>query len=548
MWQRLCRRILAPGLVIAILLSAAWREDRSHPLDFWSHSEPAGDYVNICLAHALNIDFWVSQTPLINGRTVNDNNSLHPGLPLQATSWAAYRIPTLGKSADVAERCESVFVDPSSFWVVLRLAAIALGLVGSILLVRAASTYGFLYSIAVGLVYYCYEPAWKYTICMLGNESFALPLSLAVAWFASRSLNPSEGGAALKWYFGWGSLCALCWLNKLNYIAWTVAALPAFAAYYFALRPPIRQMGSRLAAFGCGFIVAAYALATLFLGSGGLSRILHLHFAVLTHSGNYGIGPAGAVSLSAVRNALFSLSAYWPFLGLSAGICALGLGVVVSTARSGWPRSGNAAYLIYLLCAAGLFLAATLKHYGSHYLIAGVPAISLLLLAIGGHVGAVMRVALSLAVCLGLIHSYRRFWILEDTNFRREMEMKTSLQAVEDLPGRDRGGVMWTYRLPNRRFVMELIQYLAGVPEVAAVIDEKFPTPDSVYFLWNPDVRVGAETRPFDKAKWRYAVFQRDYYGYLLTGSQASAKEYFERHCKRIIDEPMTIVFERTAE
>ena len=95
---------------------------------------------------------------------------------------------------------------------------------------------------------------------------------------------------------------------------------------------------------------------------------------------------------------------------------------------------------------------------------------------------------------------------------------------------------------------MELAQFLAGVPEVASIIDEKFQSPDRVYFLWNPNVRIGTESIPFEKVKWRYAVFERGNFDYFLKGPQAGAKDYFEQHCKRIMDGPEICVFERAGE
>ena len=542
------RKLLAPLLVVAILASAAWRENRSHPLDFWSHSDGYGDYVTICMAHALNIDFWVSKSPVSSRREINDNNTLHPGFPLQATSWAAYRISSIGKGHDAAARCESVISDPSAFWLSIRLIAIAIGVVCSVFLTRAASSQGFAYSLAVGLFYFCYQPAWDYSIRLLGNETFALPLALAVGWVAWKSLNPSEGKSALQWWAAWGSLCALCWLNKLNYIAWTAAVVPACAIYFAVRRPSLREMALQLAAFSGGFVVAAYALATMMLGPGGLEHILRLHFGVLTHSGAYGNGTEGAVSASAVREAIHALAEFRLFLALAAVVCALGAWVLVSNAKKGRTASSSSAFIVYLLCAAGLFLAAVLKHYGAHYLVAGVPAISLLLLVVGGYLSPKTRMAVGILVGLVLVHSYRHYWATKVGTYNHATAIQAGLRAMDSLPGRPGDAALWTYRLPDRRFGMELVRFLAGVPEVAAVIDDKFPTPDKAYFLWLPTVRVGTESMPFDKVKWRYAVFERGNYDYLLKASQGSAKVYFERHCKRIIDGPEISVFERLEE
>lgn len=537
------RRALAPLLIVAILAAAAWRENRERPLDFWSHSAAYGDYVNICLAHALNIDFGLSKTSPGEGRDLNINNTLHPGLPLQATSWVAYRLTSPKNASDAKARCESVFTDPSSFWRASQLTAITMALLSSALLAWTASRHGILYSLAIGLFYFCYEPAWDYSIRLLGNESFALPLSLAVAWFAGKSLSSASGTTDLKWWAGWGAVCALCWLNKLNYIAWTAAVVPAGLIYYFTHRPAISSLLVRLFVFTGGFFVAAFGLTTLMLGSGGLGRILTLHFGVLTHSGSYGNGPSGAVSASAVQEAIHALAAYRPFLALSLTVCVWSLWVATRNAKVSDTR---AAYLVYLVSTAVLFLAATLKHFGPHYLIAGVPAISLLVLAIGERIGARGRLVLTLAIGMALTLSYRRYTVLQDTNFHRENEIKASLQAVDTLAGRTDEGILWSYRLPHLRFVMELVQYLAGIPEVASVLDDKFPTSDSVYFLWVPEVRSGTKSIPFTEAKWRYAVFGRDYYKHFLKGEKAGARDYFEQHCRRIIDSPQITVFERS--
>ena len=536
------RRVLAPLLIVAILASAAWRENRERPLDFWSHSAAYGDYVNICLAHALNIDFWLSKNPPDEGRDLNVNNTLHPGLPLQATSWVAYRLSSPKNASDAKARCESVFTDPSSFWRASQLTAITIALLSSALLAWTASRHGFLYSLAIGLFYFCYEPAWDYSIRLLGNESFALPLSLTVAWFAGKSLGPARGATDFKWWAGWGAVCALCWLNKLNYIAWTAAVVPAGVTYFFTQRSAFTSLIVRLLVFTGGFFMAAFGLTTFMLGSGGLGRILSLHFGVLTHSGSYGNGPAGAVSASAVQEAIRALSAYRPFLALSLAVCVWSLWVASRKTKA---SDTHAAYLVYLVSTAVLFLAATLKHFGPHYLIAGVPAISLLVLAIGERIGARGRLVLTLAIGMAITLSYRRYTVLQDANFHRENEIKASLRAVDDLDGRTSGGVLWSYRLPHPRFVMELVQYLAGVPEVASVLDDKFLTSDKAYFLWIPEVRSGTKTIPFGEAKWRYAVLCRDYSEHFLQGEQATAKEYFEQHCKRIIDGKEITVFER---
>ena len=445
-------------------------------------------------------------------------------------------------------RCASVFRDPSSFWAATRLMSIAIGVFFSVLLARAAASHGVFYSLAVGLAYFCYEPAWDYSIRLLGNESFALPLSLATAWLAAKSLGSAHHNYAPAWWAGWGAMCALCWLNKLNYIAWTAAAFPACLIYLAANRPTPREAGVRFILYVAGFLVSAQSATALMLGKKGFENIVSLHVGVLTHSGAYGGGPEGAVSASAVREAVHALSAYWQFLALAGIICTLALWFVCfDWIKHKTPKS-NSAYLVYLVSTAALFLAATLKHYGAHYLIPGVPAISLLILAIGSRIGFKGRIAIILAVAMTLILSYRRYSVIQEANFIRETEFISEVRAVEKLPGRLEAGALWTYRLPHKKFVMEAIEFLAGVPEVATVLDQEFTTPDLAYFLWIPEVRTGGGTVRFDAAKWRYAVFGREYFEYFLTGPQSIAKDYFEQRCRRVIHGPLVIVFERNTE
>lgn len=540
--MRIAKRALAPLLVIVILASVSYRENERHPFDFWSMNE---DYANLCLAHGLNIDFWLSNPSFLNGRKLTDLNTLHPGLLLQASSWAGYRLSCIGKASDARTRCEDTLRNPSAFWLAIRCIAVFIGLACSALYAKAAWRYGFSYSLAVGLFYFGYDPAWDYSTRLLGNETFALPLGFAAAWAASRSLFSSDNHFSIKWWAAWGAICALCWLNKLNYIAWTVAALPAGAAYYVLRRPSVREMGLRIFVFAVSFIGVAFSLTTLWLGKGALGHIVRLHFAVLTHSGVYGAGSKQVVSFDAIQNALHSLAASWHFLVLAAAVCLLAVWVLFSLARNGKAAANNTALIIYLLCAAGLFWAATLKHYGPHYLVAGVPAVSFLMLAIGGHIGSKMRLLMSVAVALVLIHSYRRHAVIAELRYLRVAETKASLRKIEDLPGMPGDGTLWSYRLPDRRFGLDYTQDLSGVAEVATIIDEKFPSKCLVYYPWAGIVRPKSELVPFEMENWRYAIFDRDNYDYFVVSHQSKDREFFEKHCKRIIVDPTIFVFER---
>ena len=545
LWLRIGGRVLAPLLVAVALAFAFLRENESRPLDFWSMNE---DYSNVCLAHGLNIDFWLDSPRLSEGRKLTELNTFHPGFPLQATSWVAYRLSCMGKDSDARTRCADTFADPSAFWLTIRLIAIAAGIVCSAWCARAASAHGFCYAMAVGLFYFCYDPAWDYSIRLLGNETFALPLAIAVAWLAGRSLASEENRSALKWWAGWGAMCAVCWLNKLNYIAWTAAALPAWAVYFALRRPSILQMGQRILVFTFGFIVAAFGFASLLLGKGGLGQIVRTHFGVLTHSGSYGEGAARVVSVDALQTALHSLMEFRYFLALAGAVCLISVWIVLSLVRSGKGAKSNATLIVYLLCAAGLFLAATLKHYGPHYLVAGVPAVTLLMLCIGGHMGSKWRLLLSAAVVVVLVHSYRRYSVISNIRYRQTEEMKASLKSINDLTSKPGDGVLWAYRLPEARFGMEYTQLLTEIPEIGDLIDDQFPAQGLGFYSWKATIRDGRETVSLEKARWRYAVFDAKLYRHFIAEPDATAREFFEGKCKRIIDQPNLCVFERIAE
>ena len=95
---------------------------------------------------------------------------------------------------------------------------------------------------------------------------------------------------------------------------------------------------------------------------------------------------------------------------------------------------------------------------------------------------------------------------------------------------------------------MEHTQLLTEIPEIGVLIDEDFPAHGSGYFPWKPTVRVGSEWVPLKQAKWRYAVFETELYRHFIIEQQSKAREFFEKNCKRIINEPNLSVFERVAE
>lgn len=530
---------LAPLLVAIFLIAAACRENRNHPIEFWN--DGLMDYPGLSLAHALNIDFWLSESSLLNGRRINFDNTMHPGFPFQVTSWVGYRFANLGGGSSAPRRCEDTLGNPSSYWLATRLLAIGISVVCAILYTRAASRYGLAYAVAAGLSYFCYEEGWDYSIRLLSNETFALPLGLAVVFAASRSLSLGGGISTLAWWVVWGAVCALCWLNKLNYVAWTVAAIPAWGFYYFFRRPLAWKMGMQIMAFVAGFIATACLLARLLLGVGGLPKILRLHRDVITHSGHFGGGSSEVVSNQAVWMALHSLLAFWPFLILAGAIYLLSTWILSSLVKSGKAATGNAALISYLLCAASLFFAAVLKHYGPHYLVAGVPAVSLLLLIVGGYLSPKVRLGISVVVGAVLMSSYLGYSATSEKRYRHEVEVKHGLQRLESLPRQPGDAVLWTYRVPVRHFCMELLQSYAGVPEVSEVMLKKFPSPDLSLYSWDRNVRVQSELIPLEQAKWRYTVFDKAWF----PEYPAETREFFERQCVRIVDESSVWIFER---
>lgn len=530
---------LAPLLIIAILIAAAYRENQNHPIEFWNNG--LMDYPGLSLAHALNMDFWLSGPTFLNGRRVNFDNTMHPGFPFQVSSWVGYRLAFLGTDLDARGRCEDAFANPSSFWLATRLIAVVISLVVTCLYVRAAYRNGILYSLAVGLSYFCYEGGWDYSIRLLSNETFALPLGLAVVVIAGRSLSVGMGMPAIRWWGAWGAVCALCWLNKLNYLVWTVAVVPAWGFYYFARRPSIANLGMQIMAFVMGFSATAYILAKLVLGAGGLAKILRLHQGVLTHSGHFGGGSAEIVSHKAIWTALQSLMAFWPFLLLACAVCALSASVLYSLIRRGKAATSNAALIVYLLCAASLFFAAVLKHYGPHYLVAGVPTIGLLLLAIGEHLHRKVRLMVCAAVGVVFFASYHGYTNASEARYRHEVEVKKGMRSFDELRGHPDDVTLWTYRVPKREFCLELLQSYAGVPEVSDIIENKFPYSDLVLYPWDLKIRVRSESVPFEYAKWKYAVFDKAWFAEYPT----EIREFFEKQCRRIVDESSVWVFER---
>ncbi len=532
---------LAPLCVAFVLLASAFRENRDHPIAFWN--DVLMDYPGLSLAHALNIDWWLSESSFINGRVVTFDNTMHPGFPFQVCSWIGYRLAATAAAPTAQARCENTFADPSSFWRTTKFIALSIGLLFACLYAGLAWKHGPLYSIAVGLFYFCYEGSWDYSIRLLSNETFALPLGLAVTLAAARSLRTKGETPELVMWAMWGAACALCWLNKMNYIAWTVASIPAWAFYFFTRRPSFRVFSLQIAAYILGFAATASLLVKLLLGAGGLHKILLLHWGVMTHSGHFGAGSSEVISNSAIWDALKALSAFWPFLMLSGVICLVALWTLRTLLKSGKAVTTNAALIVYLLAAAGIFFASVVKHYGPHYLVAGIPAVSLLLPIVGEYLSPRARLRLAVAVGLVFISSYWSYASKAETRYRHEVEVEQDLARLDRLPHAEGDAVLWTYRLPVRRFCLELLRGYAGIPKVSEIIRTTYSGNDVVLYPWDQNVRVGSDQVPFEKARWRYAVFDKAWF----VEFPPATTQFFEERCVRVVDEPSLWVFERKA-
>jgi hypothetical protein len=479
-----------------------------------AHSLPtehvlAPDYTTLAIAHALNIDAWIERIP--SGRTVDYFQIIHPGLPLQIVSWLVYRVVYADHGGDYLARFSALTADPDRFLRGSQVACLLLTLTAVCGLWAWSRPLGRWVALTACVLPFGYGPFREFALSRLGNETIALPLGLLAAATARSAL----GGARFAGLHAvaFGAVCGLAYLNKLNYLAWPVAAAGGFAVARFVPRGGRPGALRGLGAFAAGFAFAVVGLGLLMLGPGGLWAMLERHWAFFRHSGLYGEGAPGLFSTRALAAALALLwlpkYSYGLFL-IVALVVLSAAGLVVQFRR---PHRGEEIAL-HAFLATGVLLGflATLKHFNPHYLVPPVALAAFLFarttaslpkaLSIGAAVIALVAAVASALMNVATLRGERA----EASAYRADHAAITALPLG---PGEVR---VWGYQTRILPASLAFAVHMSRELPALDVLDRRWPQ-DRYYNIWaeGNDVYRATETAILQARPWRYAIFNAQF-------------------------------------
>jgi hypothetical protein len=442
------RRAAAALAAALLLLLAGYKGWLLRTQRHGFHEDP-DDYAGLSLGHAINVDAWPETFP---SRKVGYFQLTHPGLPLQAASWLAYRAAR-PEGPDAESRALSTLRDPARFWLADRVAAGVLFAAALLAALAAAWRVAGPLAFLVPLALLAFAPAWPYALEQLGIESFALPIFLAL-WLAVRRAVASPPRAA-AWLVV-GALGGLAYLNKLNYVAWLVAAGLASLGQARATPGPAARRALGPAAVVAGAAGSIAAIGTAFLGTDGLAAMLRTHLEYLVNTGLFGSGEPGVVKAS---------TAWANFVAFVAGDWGFTAWLVAALTLLAWARpwrpgatepperaSARGPMALFLGGAIALTFLAAMKHYQPRYLVPMVVALAFALLELRDRLRPGVAAALAAATLAAFAHAGLRDRARVIAAEEAIREAAAEADAVRALPLHGGGVRLWLYKVPAVEF------------------------------------------------------------------------------------------------
>lgn len=440
--------LLHPGVLLAALVCAGYvaflaHLGTAHPLDYHLTDD---DYTQHSLAHGLSSEAFLRGEPA--GRR-DWFQLMHPGIPFQVASWLALRASYPVRGQTTQQIVDEVLADPAPFWRTNLLMASAIMLAGLVVLaVATARIFGASYAPVALLLLLAHPVTVKTSYFALGNETFCTLLGALMMLAGLKALADPK---ALAWSAAAGALAALCYLNKLNYIAWGVGLGLGYVTA-IVLDPPRR--GRRFAGLVvCGLAAGAVTLllTELWLGHKSVVRMAFLHLGVAMKSGYYGLGSDNNVvdfaSVSRAVVSFFSESPAYSLLLLLV-LAAPWLALLRGGQDGVWNAREKLPALVFLSSALVLALLAAFKHYNLHYtLTAAIPAVFLagffwITLGRMARAGFVALVLVALAVNGIAVHHETR---KAHANQAEDLAMAA---RIRELPREAGEVIVWGYRAP----------------------------------------------------------------------------------------------------
>lgn len=356
------------------------------------------DYGALSLSHGLAVDINFGGA---RGKIATGPRTTHPGLAYQAMSWVNQRLVTLG-AEDAFARAGRLFDHTALFFRLSMVFCLLFSAAGLYFWWRFAGHLGagMLPFIAALAYPFHLSEMWRFAIGPMGNETFALIFSGLFALLVRRVIVESLPGQTstpflkalpsarlnhLMLVVAFGLVSSCIALLKLNYLVWFAGLSVALVAVSFGGNPLSRGFRKAFLFFLAAVpfaLLSGYLQARLMIGNEGIQEMFQRHAGIIMHSGHYGSGEETVVSVKELSENLrtfFSASGHilvFPSLILLTSLILRRRG-----SKSDNPVDKFAFFFMVLAVSAfALDVAATLKHYFAHYLIAGMVIFSAYLL------------------------------------------------------------------------------------------------------------------------------------------------------------------------
>lgn len=455
------------------------------------------------LGHGAYNDNWLAAG---KGHANSFFQYLHPGLPLQAFSWIAYRLT----APDIFGSAEAVFlahlVNPEPFHLATQVLGGAITLLGLFLIWRHFRSEGAVAAFAGLSLPFTSTGNWAVGFWRLDSETFALVLGVGL--IASLRLAFAATARGLWLWPGWfwlGVLLGCSYLNKISHIPWFAGAGAGWLAWLWLRKADWRTcLGSGLSAL-LGLGLAAIG-GLLFMGTRQFYQMLTLHARVATHSGTIGEGKPGLVSQAG--NALGVLAD--PAVALAILVLVLiGTGLWQGRRHHAW-RQTHLPMGVALLVALLIGLLVVFRQQSNHYF---SPTAALLPWAALWLFQAWDRQrSRALALCsLTAIAPIGETWARAESRLTLARERQTEIAEILAQPLAPGEIRLWTFKVQTPQYLRRLAVDQSGVRRLSKVVDSLQPH-DFDFNIWRGQVRVDGAWYSVGDLPWRRAVFERRYF------------------------------------
>ena len=489
-------------------------------VDIWYVDD---DYATLSLAHAINIESWVTTGP---PRSVEYFQTFHPGVPFQAVSWMALRLAAFFYPENSGNLVSYTLRHPELFWLANQVSALLLTIVALIGLWWLSRRLDLCFVVAAPMVFFSFQFAWIYGLLRLGNESFALPIGVAFFALAHRCLGYPRQRLIL--WATLGALGGLSLLVKLNYLIWPIAVFIGLMTALVMKGIDRPQALLRIGSFSIGFCIFVITVVPLFLRFKGLRQMIRWHWRVISHSGYYGLGEKAFVSWGGSLDALRSIAGNPNFWMASALVLILVVAVVCYRLRDREWLKKNLPFAVCIACAIIFGYAVAAKHFIAHYLTSVFAVLPMGVVWLGQSVGkrvgnliAIVIIGVVIAVCPN-VFSERSAVLTHAEAVKRDLDKIYALPLGE---GQFR---LWSYRVNAAPYLTNFVVDMSEIAKYRSEAANVFPQ-DSAYNIWSGLALSQGVSADITAVPWQYAIFDRRYYG-----AFASLPTYFQQNGKEL--------------